>query len=491
MPSSTPRLSEVARHVVYPSGIVKTGYPAVKQKLADLGITFDAWQDGAATVALGKRADGLYAATVGGVFISIPRQVGKTFMLAAIIFALCLLHPNLTVIWTAHRVKTAGETFRSMQAMTRLKRIAPHVAKVVLGSGDEAIEFLNGSRILFGSRERGFGRGFPEVDVLVFDECQILTDATLDDMIPATNQSRQESGALVFYTGTPPTPKDAGEVFTSRRREALSGESDDLVYIEFSGDPETDPARWRQIDWEQVAKANPSFPKRTPRHAIQRMFKNLGPASFRREGLGIWDAGAGERAVISAPAWAELEGVPLEGTPYFGVRYDETGPALAVATCDGESVFVEVIAPPVDGWSTDSLASALVQADPKAVVVDGKAGASVLVAELRKRGIRGARVVQPTVDQAIAAHAGFLDLVTTQKLTHAPQAAVSREVAQAGKRKIGNLGGWGWAPFGDGTTTMLTAQTLAAWLAKTRTDRTKTHDDGRRRRGFSSGGEQL
>jgi hypothetical protein len=75
------------------------------------------------------------------------------------------------VIWTAHRW-TAEETFGKMQVFAKRKRIAPHVLKIVLGSGDEAIVFRNGSRILFGARERGFGRGFDEVDVLIFDEAR-------------------------------------------------------------------------------------------------------------------------------------------------------------------------------------------------------------------------------------------------------------------------------------------------------------------------------
>src|SRR5690606_2706146 len=115
-------------------------------------------------------------------------------LVAAIIFALCLLRPNLTVVWSAHRLRTAEETFKKLQAFARRKKIAPHVSKVILGSGEECIEFRNGSRILFGARAAGFGRGFDEVDVVVYDEAQILTDAALDDMIPATNQCRQETG---------------------------------------------------------------------------------------------------------------------------------------------------------------------------------------------------------------------------------------------------------------------------------------------------------
>ena len=162
---SAGKLSEIARHLVLPDGIVSTGWPAVRDKCADLGITFDPWQDGAGRAILAKRDDGVYACGIGGAVMSIPRQVGKTFLLGAITFALCLLHPGSLVIWTAHRARTANETFTAMQALARRKKIAPHIAKIILGSGEEEIAFANGSRVLFGARERGFGRGFADVKI--------------------------------------------------------------------------------------------------------------------------------------------------------------------------------------------------------------------------------------------------------------------------------------------------------------------------------------
>ena len=123
--SSTPKLSEVARHVVIPDGIVTTAWPRVVAKCADLGVSFDSWQHGVGSIALGKRADGKYAATVGGIVLSIPRQVGKTFLVGMIVIALCLLHPGLTVLWSAHRTRTATKTFGSLKGMTSRKKIKP------------------------------------------------------------------------------------------------------------------------------------------------------------------------------------------------------------------------------------------------------------------------------------------------------------------------------------------------------------------------------
>ncbi len=329
--TGTPRLSEVARHVVAPKGVVSTGWPAVRDKCRDLGISFRWWQHPIGQLILSKRADGTYAATIGGTGLSIPRQVGKTFLVGAIVFALCLLRPSLTVIWTAHRVRTAEETFGKMQGFSKRKKIAPHVEKIVLGSGEEEVRFRNGSRILFGARERGFGRGFDEVDVLIFDEAQILTDNALDDMIPATNQSREETGALLLFMGTPPKPADPGEVFRRMRSEALSGEGVDTGWVEFGADPgfmpTPAPAPLASGDWEQVAKANPSYPEDTPRAAILRMRKQLGPDSFIREALGIWDEDDAGGA-FPYERWKSLS----DPNPERGER-----PSFAVATAPDRS----------------------------------------------------------------------------------------------------------------------------------------------------------
>lgn len=287
----TPKLSEVARRVHAPAGVVSTGWPGVAAKCADLGITFRWWQEPIGRLILAKRADGTYASTVGGTGLSIPRQVGKTFLVAAIMFALCLLRPGFTVLWTAHRLKTADETFGKLQVFAKRRKIAPYVQQVYTGSGEQRIVFRNGSRILFGARERGFGRGFDEVDALVFDEAQHMTDSSLDDMVPATNQSRQPEGALMLFMGTPPRPQDPGEVFARMRADAEAGD-DDTGWVEFGAEPDYTPtplpAPLDDADWGQIAAANPSFPEDTSRTAVLRLRKKLGDDSFLREGLGIW-----------------------------------------------------------------------------------------------------------------------------------------------------------------------------------------------------------
>jgi hypothetical protein len=103
-------------------------------------------------------------------------------------------------MWTAHRTRTSTKTFGSLQGMVEAQEGRPaHVKALRTANGEQEIRFRNGSIIMFGAREQGFGRGFDEVDVEVFDEAQILTEKALEDMVPATNQSRHRRRAAVLH----------------------------------------------------------------------------------------------------------------------------------------------------------------------------------------------------------------------------------------------------------------------------------------------------
>lgn len=492
--TSERRLRDVARYAIAPDGVVATAYPAVAKKCLDLGIIHDDWQQGLCKLILGKREDGLFAATVGGIVMSIPRQVGKTFTVGSIVVALCLLHPGVTVLWTAHRSRTSDETFAAMKGMTSRAKVKPFMHDPRLTNGEQVIRFRNGSRIMFGARESGFGRGFSEVDIEVFDEAQILSSRALEDMVAATNQSKHlPGGALLFYMGTPPRPSDPSEAFEAKRRKALAGESRDCVYVEFSADDDANPD-----DMVQLAKANPSFPQRTPLESIQRLRENLPDVeSWRREGMGIWDR-KGATSLVPLPVWESLRvpAAPVGGRTSYGVKFSTDGSlvslAVAVKPVEGP-IHVEVIPHPQLelasvplSFGTDWIEEFLIERwrDSAAITIDGKAGAVGLVQALVSEGV-SRRVLNPagvgetpSVDQAILGHTSLLAAIVAGTVTHYGQVPLTAAVAGAEKRKIGQNGGWGWKPVRpDVDVTPLDAVTLA-YLGAT----TSKRDPGRKQR---------
>lgn len=442
------RLSDVARHVVLPVGIVSTGWPAVRDKCGEFGDSFDGWQDGAGRAILAKRADGKYAATIDGVTLSIPRQVAKTFLVMRIVVALCVLFPGLTVLWTAHHGRTSTRTFRSMQGYVRRKKLWPHISGIRTANGEQEIAFRNGSLIMFGAREQGFGRGFEEIDVEVFDEAQILTEKALEDMVAATNQSRHPHGALLFYMGTPPRPTDPGEAFTAKRAKALAGKMRDGVYIECSADADADPD-----DREQWAKANPSFPHRTPLESMLRLRSNLpSDDAWKREALGIWP----DNTADAVPGWilAADSGSEIAGKPILAVSMAPDSSIVALVAAgkreDGH-LHVETVlhGRPGRWFITETAKVAKAQKAKVAIVVSHPAGS--LIPDLETAGVT---ILKQTRADYIQGCGVFYNSVVDGTLHYPPpQPELTAAIAKATRKQAEQS--WRWS--GEGISALVAA----------------------------------
>lgn len=472
--ASTPRLSEVARHLVIPPGIATSVYHRIKPRLAAMAVRYDPWQDGAATVALGCREDGKFAATVGGVVWSIPRQVGKTYTVGNLLIALAIELPGLRIVWTSHHGRTTTNTFRSMQGMVKRKQVRPFMPPgggVRTANGEQEIRFANGSIIMFGAREHGFGRGMDAVDILVFDEAQILDIKALEDMVPATNQARNPHGGLIFFIGTPPRPTDNGEAFASKRQRALSGDADGIFYVEMGADPDADID-----DREQWAKANPSFPRRTPVESMLRMRENIpDDDSWKREALGIWNPVAG-RGVIPGPSWQDREDEKSAATESLSLGV-EVGPDLAWASvalagqrADGEWHFELDEDQHTRGRGTAWLVphlQYLTVNNPKirSVVVDVAGPVAALLEQRSGRWYFKGTQLEATPVKVAELGAGcsaVLDGIVTGWLHHIGQPQFTAAALAAGKRALGDTGMWVWSrKAAESDITPIQAATLA------------------------------
>lgn len=469
-----PKLSEQAKHLSVPADIASTMWPSVLKTCEEkLGAEFDPWQDGAGRVIFAKREDGSLAAMIDGVGMSLPRQVGKTHLVGYTVFALCVNMPGLLVIWTAHHSATSSETFLAMQGMAQRAKVAPHVAQVFKGSGDEEIRFHNGSRILFGARERGFGRGIPGVDVLIFDEAQILSDKAMSNMLATMNTSQF---GLQLYIGTPPKPEDNSETFKRMRREALAGTLVDGAWIEFGADADA-----KDDDRSQWRKMNPSYPKRTPQQSLLRLKRKLTPADWRREGMGIWDDDNPGSRAISALDWSDtgVEARP-DGASAYAVAFSMGGDRLSLAGCvlrEDETAHVELI-DKGDESGLAALADWFCEKDAEGVprwrkssgiVLGGAAGAGVLKTLLAKRHVPEKRIRVVNTPQYLQACAMYGDEVEQASVTHrisdgdVDQSALDEAVMVVDKDK---RGGW-MSTVPDGDETPVEAVSLALWGART------------------------
>ena len=392
---------------------------------------------------LSQNGDAEYAADT--IVISIPRQVGKTFLIGAILFALCLMKPGLRVIWTAQVKDTALETFEQFLTMSQRPRVKPHIEKTPQGKGDEAIQFKNGSRIEFGARDSGFGRGRTDVDVIVFDEGQHLSTEALENMGAAQNVAQNP---LTFVMGTPPRPRDKGEFFRLLRQEALDGDSDGTLYIETSADRGADP-----MDREQWRKANPSFPARTSERAMLRLRKKLkNPDSWNREALGIWDEAKGGTPF---PKWGDCttDVAPADGVAPTALGVDmshERVIAIAGAWVDPalpDDTHLELLSVDVSGDTAAAVEWIVARAGRRIpVVIDGASPAASMIPTLKARKVKVVTTGPADMGKACG---GLHDAVRDGHAWHVEatddngQQALDDAMAGCTKRNIGTAGAWG------------------------------------------------
>jgi len=399
----------------------------------------------------------MYAADT--IVLSIPRQVGKTYLIGALVFADSIINPGTTTVWTAHRFKVARETFNALKMVALSPAMAPHVDPddVYTAAGNESITFRNGSRIVFAARERGAIRGFSKVRRLILDEGQILSESAMADLAPTMNQAINPQMILM---GTPPKPNDPGETFKNLRDEALSGRSEGVVYIEFSAEDHSDlddRKAWRQ--------ANPSYPARTPAKAILRLRKLLSSDDdFAREALGIW-GGSGSASVIDVDLWAACtDGASQVVDPVaFALDVAPMGRTASVSLAGRRSdglAHVEVVKNQRGtDWIIPALTTLRERFDPCAIVVDKAGPAGAILLQLAEQGFE---VLATNSTQMAQACGGFLDAVTNDRLRHIDQPLLNSAVGSSRKRAIGEA----WAFNRKDVTndiTPLVSVSLALW----------------------------
>lgn len=425
------------RHFVKPGDIVSTAFPAYQRMAASaFSFFYDPWQVDLARALLARRADRKWAARTA--LISIPRQAGKTAVVATIVFADSLLNPGTTTVWTAHHFKVAREAFTYMQNLANLPGVAPHIKDILTAGGNEQILFSNGSRILFAARKGGSIRGFSKVDRLVLDEAQELQEYVLADMAPTMNQSTNPQTILMC---TPPAPRHHGEVVTSMRERALAGKAKRFLYVEYSASQGAD-----LDDLVELAEANPSYPLRTDQEAVDTLRELLtDEGDYRREALGIWDSGYSTR-LYPRTMWDATEdtaSMPVDRL-CLGV---EVAPDLARASVvlagqrmDGDWHVELDEAGDGASWVVPHVKH-LLEENPqiRAVVVDAGSPAKALLDDFKREGVR---VTSPKVAEIGTACTQLLNGIVTRSVHHIGQHQLTVASQSATKRKLADSGLW-------------------------------------------------
>ena len=443
--------------------------------IADCGMDMLPWQESMLADWCANDSRNLPSYVTCG--LDVPRQNGKNAALEAYELyrlAVCGWH----VLHTAHRVKTAKKSFNRLaryftdEAHPELSAIARQIRRT---NGEEAIYLENGGSIEFIARTNGSARGFDDIQLVVFDEAQELTDEQYD-AIAYTLSASSTGERQTVYTGTPPNEASPGTVFPRVRKAALGGGSRRTAWSSWSVErlpPEG--ASFADV-LDDVYATNPSMGYVLDEDYTASEFASGSRLGFAHERLGWWSEEAGAKRAIPEKVW-DGSAIAAIGDGYraktaFGVRFSPDGRSWVLAGCksDGRGRYaVEVVDAGTTEGGVKALADALCarRARASAVAVDGIGTADALCEHMADLKAPRGYVLRTKAQDAISAASLFLDMLKDGKCRHTSQPALDDSARNAVRRPIGARGGWGYGSDGRHDAAPVEACALALWACKT------------------------
>lgn len=415
MGHQSPRIERV------PSAPSSAGAEAVELAAA-AGLALDPWQRLVLERSLRERDNGQWASFEVG--LCVARQSGKGAVLEARELAGLFLFGEKMIIHSAHEFRTASEAFRRLEFLiAETPDLSRRVKRVSRSHGEEGIELVDGSRIMFRTRTKSGGRGLSG-DLVILDEAMILSYESVGALLPtlATRPNPQ-----VWYTGSAVDHEvhDKGFVFSAVRQRALAGDDPRLCYLEWSceeGADASSPESW--------AQANPGMGIRISEEFIAAEHRALSksPKTFAVERLSIgdWPADKADVAqVIDPEEWGKRRDDTPEpvGSAVIGLVLAPDRSHWAIVAGQhtaADRIHVEVGSfRPMSHDDVVRYVSAVVTDwDPAAVVLDARGLAKVIVPKLQAVGIEPELLNTP---QVAGACGGFIDDVEAGVISHSGQ----------------------------------------------------------------------
>lgn len=436
-----------------------------------VGKPLDAAQEHVFRGALGIAEDGYWAARHVGVCM--PRQNGKTYMLALrALYGANVLGEQLII----HSAQNMGLARAMLRYMDELIHDTPALLQEYLrtdyGGGRECLEWRNGCRLRFVSRDRAGGSNFrgESVDCVIFDEAAYLSE---DDASAALYASSARPEAQFWYAGTAPDVLTMPSIAWARvRAAALAGEPRrawfmwagyDASPFDVTAEMVADPEAW--------ARANPALGYRI-RHADVRDELAADRVGFIRERLGVVDwpnIDGSNSLVVPLDAWdacTDPDSMPLDPVWLaFDVSPDRSRASVAVGGLRGDGLaHVEVIETFRSGVGdlVPFLAERFQKHAAAGVVCDSTGPSSALRPEIEAAGMP---LTMTNVPEFVGACGAMFDAVTNGTVRHRGQQVETDALRATVKRPLGDR--WAWDRIhSNGDITPFVADTLALWATR-------------------------
>lgn len=436
------------------------------------------WQEATTRGILTLGDDGLF--THPTCVVIAPRQNGKTLSAAELRIIFGLFSRGEKIVYSAQRWLTAESIFkrikRAIESRPSLKR---RVVRWTCSQGQASIELESGAVCAFITRSLDAGRGFDEVDVIIYDESYNLKDAETSALSP-TQLASVNPQTIYLSSAVNQEVHASGQVLANLRHRALTAikldrRAQGLYFAEYMA-PEPppdateaerraireDPATWRL--------ANPSYGVIQSEAKVRKLLTELSPKAFEVEVLGWGDwppVGDASTRPIPERVWTDLaDSAPALLSPYprvVGVDRTPMSKVWAVAGSqrrrDG-GVHLEV------GFNAKATVTDMVawivqlvtDADPIALVIDQKSPAMILVPYLIAAGIEP---VTTNTGELTMACGGFLEAADAELMSHSGQKVLDDSIAALERKEL--PGGFVWKPVSGGVIAPAVAATVAHW----------------------------
>lgn len=419
------------------------------------------WQQAVADVGgeLIERADGLLIPAYREVAFTVPRQSGKTTVILAweIQRAGGWLGPQ-RIVYSAQTGNDARKKLIEDQVPLLVPRKKTFgIRRILRGMGNEAIEFLNGSRIVLLASMADSGHG-KTIDLGIKDELFADFDDRRDQALIPAMATKPAAQVITASTMGTDDSVPLNRLIERGRAAADSGVREGIAYFEWSADPSDDPddpATW--------ARCMPALGHTITEDVVRHARMSLTDGEFRRAFLN--QLTKSDERVLPAGAWANVcnsQAAP-DGPLVFSVDVNRERTAAAITAASlGERPVVELIEHREStGWIVGR-ARELNDRHGGQWVVDGSGPAGSLIPDLERAGL----AIHPvTSRELIDACGSFYDAVMTGGVQIRRDVRLDEAAAGAVKRQVGDA--WAWTRKNVSVDIApLVAATLSFWGAQ-------------------------
>lgn len=428
------------RHTTLPIPGAVHDLPAIVATSKLLQTPLMPWQKWASRIASERHPSDPTRYRYKYVFITIPRQGGKTVVMRCVLTERALRQSNRVAFYTAQTGKDAAERWKDL-----IKRVdkspLKRYAKIRMAAGSQALTFINGSVISPFTPSGESLHGYTPHDVFldeifVWDEQQGAD--LLGAIVPAQNTLPDSQIWLVSTMGN--AHSEFMNEWYQKAIDSLEDPDTNIAIIDFGlpdGLDAFDPANW---------DVHPALGHTITKDDIAEAVAALSPGEFERAYMNRLVA-AGE-TFVPIEDWDALANPEQKPVPWgqicvgYDVAHGGDSAAVVAAWYDKEgTVQVRPLrTAPGSTWLPEYLSKEIKPKRPRALGADGVGDTRALTDSLKNAGFFF-RPTELTPRDYSSACISFKNLIVTQGLQHNGSPALRAAIMNAVTRPLGE----GWA----------------------------------------------